>query len=108
MEAMGVAWPCMSKSSVATFAFGVGYAAPQGFVIIGPTVDVVTKDLFTQKEWSDLNPDTFIAASADNRYYAGYYANDSFLMFVIDKSEAASFIKINQKLTDMWADPWTG
>jgi hypothetical protein len=108
MEAMGVAWPCMAKSSVATFAFGVGYAAPQGFVIIGPTVDVVTKDLFTQKEWSDLNPDTFIAASADNRYYAGYSADGSSLMFVIDKSEAASFIKINQKLTDMWADPWTG
>lgn len=108
MEAMGVAWPCMAKKSVATFAFGVGYAAPQGFVIIGPTVDVVTKDLFTQKEWSELNPETFIATAADNRYYSGYYADGSFLMFVIDKSEAASFIKINQKLTAMWADPWTG
>jgi hypothetical protein len=108
MEAMGVAWPCMSKSSVATFAFGVGYAAPQGFVIIGPTVDVVTKDLFTQKEWSELNPDTFIATSADNRYYCGYTADGSSLMFVIDKAEAASFIKINQRITDIWADPWTG
>jgi hypothetical protein len=29
-------------------------------------------------------------------------------MFVIDKSEAASFIMINQKLTAIWADPWTG
>jgi hypothetical protein len=108
MEAMGVAWPCMSKSSVATFAFGVGYAAPQGFVIIGPTVDVVTKDLFTQKEWSELNPSTFIATSADNRYYCGYTADGSSLMFVIDKAEAASFIKINQRITDIWADPWTG
>jgi hypothetical protein len=108
MQNLGVAWPCMSKSSVASFAFGVGYAAPQGMVIVGPQVDVVTKDLFTQKEWSELNPDTFIATAADNRYYAGYSANDSSLMFVIDKSEAASFVKVNQRITDIWADPATG
>ncbi len=109
MQNTGVAWPCMSKSSVASFAFGVGFAAPQGFVIISPTMtDIVTKDLFTQKEWSELNPSTFIATSADNRYYCGYTVNDSSLMFVIDKAETASFIKINQKITDIWADPWTG
>jgi hypothetical protein len=108
MQNLGVAWPCMAKGSVASFAFGVGYAAPQGMVIVGPQVDIVTKDLFTQKEWSELNPDTFIATAADNRYYAGYSANDSSLMFVIDKSEAASFVKVNQRITDIWADPATG
>ena len=56
MEKLGVAWPCMAKRGVANFAFGVGYPAPQGMVIIGATSDVVTKDLFTQKEWSELNP----------------------------------------------------
>ena len=72
MEKLGVAWPCMAKRGVASFAFGVGYPAPQGMVIIGANSDIVTKDLFTQKEWSELNPGTFIAASADNRYYCGY------------------------------------
>jgi len=108
MEKLAVAWPCMSKRSVASFAFGVAYAAPQGLVIIGTHNDVVTKDLFTQKEWADLNPDTFIAATADNRYYAGYYSDGSSLMFVIDKTEAASFLKINQKITSIWTDPATG
>lgn len=108
MEKLGVAWPCMAKRGVVNFAFGVGYPAPQGMVIIGANNDVVTKDLFTQTEWSELNPHTFIAASADNRYYAGYNADDSDLMFVIDKAEAASFIKINQKATCLWADPATG
>jgi hypothetical protein len=108
MEKLGVAWPCMAKRGVASFAFGVGYPAPQGLVIIGAQSDIVTKDLFTLKEWGELNPDTFIAATADNRYYAGYSANDSSLMFVIDKAEAASFIKINQGITAIWADPWTG
>ena len=70
MEKLGVAWPCMAKRGVASFAFGIGYPAPQGMVIIGTNSDIVTKDLFTQKEWSELNPETFIAASADNRYYA--------------------------------------
>lgn len=110
MEKMGVAWPCMSKGSVASFAFGVGYASPQGLVMIGNAsgADVVTKDLFTQKEWSELHPDTFTADAADNRYYCGYTVNDSTLMFVIDKAENASFIKINQRVTDIWADPATG
>jgi hypothetical protein len=111
MEKLGVAWPCMAKHGVANFAFGVGYPAPQGMVIIGTaagTSDIVTKDLFTQSEWSELNPDTFIAAAADNRYYAGYSAGGSSLMFVIDKAESASFLKVNQKITAIWADPATG
>ena len=108
MEKLAVAWPCMSKRSVASFAFGVAYAAPQGLVIIGGSSDIVTKDLFTQKEWGELSPTTFIAATADNRYYAGYQANGSSLMFVIDKTEAASFVKINQTITSIWTDPATG
>ncbi|SHL43100.1 hypothetical protein SAMN05216428_102385 [Nitrosospira sp. Nsp11] len=108
MEKLGVAWPCMAKRGMASFAFGVGYPAPQGLVIAGINTDIVTKDLFTQKEWAELNPNTFIAASADNRYYCGYTVDDSSLMFVIDKAESASFIKVNQKITAIWADPWTG
>ena len=108
MEKLSVAWPCMSKRSMATFAFGVGYAAPQGLVMIGATTDVVTKDLFTIKEWSDLDPSSFVSAAADNRYYAGYTTNESNLMFVIDKSETASFLKINQRVSAVWADPATG
>lgn len=108
MEKLGVAWPCMAKRGVASFAFGVGYPAPQGLVISGMNTDIVTKDLFTQKEWGELNPSTFIAASADNRYYAGYTIDDSSLMFVIDKAESASFVKVNQRITAIWADPWTG
>ena len=108
MEKMGVAWPCMSKNSAASFAFGVGFAAPQGLVMIGATTDIVTKDLFTQKEWSALNPSSFIATSADNRYYAAYTDDNSSLMFVIDKGEDASFLKINQRISDIWADPATG
>ncbi|BCT67980.1 hypothetical protein [Nitrosospira sp. NRS527] len=108
MEKLGVAWSCMAKRGVASFAFGIGYPAPQGMVVIGANSDIVTKDLFTQREWAELNPATFIGTSADNRYYAGYTANDSSLMFVIDKAESASFIKVNQNITAIWADPATG
>ena len=108
MESLGVAWPCLAKGSVASFPFGVAYAAPQGLAIIGTTSDIVTKDLFTIKEWSELEPSTFIASSADNRYYCGYTVDSSSLMFVIDKTEAASFTKINKGVTDVWTDPATG
>jgi hypothetical protein len=108
MQSLGVAWPCMAKGSVACFPFGVAYAAPQGLAIIGTTSDIVTKDLFTLKEWSELQPTTFIASTADNRYYCAYTVDGSSLMFVIDKSEAASFIKVNKSATDIWTDPATG
>ncbi len=108
MEKLGVAWPCMAKRGVASFAFGIGYPAPQGMVMIGTNSDIVTRDLFTQREWTELNPATFIGTSADNRYFAGYTANDSSLMFVIDKAESASFIKVNQNITAIWSDPATG
>src|SRR5688500_13061593 len=101
MEKLAVAWPCMSKRSVASFAFGVGYPAPQGLVIIGVDSDVVTKDLFTQKEWSELNPASFVAASAYFRYCVGYTANDSSRIFVIDKAAAATFVRINQTISAM-------
>jgi hypothetical protein len=55
-----------------------------------------------------LNPRSFVAASADNRYYCGYTIDDSSLMFVIDKTESASFIKINQSISCIWTDPATG
>lgn len=108
MDNLGVAWPCMAKGSVATFPFGIGYAAPQGLAMISTTSDIVTKDLFTQKEWSELDPTTFVSSSADNRYYFGYQVNSSSLMAVIDKGESASFLKINQGATDLWTDPATG
>lgn len=108
MQKLGVAWPCMAKRGVASFPFGVGYPAPQGLAIIGTQSDIVTKDLFTQREWGDLNPNTFVASSADNRYYSGYFAEDKNLMFVIDKTETAAFITINQGITAIWTDPWTG
>lgn len=108
MESLGVAWPCLAKRSVASFPFGVAYAAPQGLAIIGTTSDIVTKDLFTIKEWSELEPSTFIASSADNRYYCGYTVDSSSLMFVIDKAETASFTKINKGVTDVWTDLATG
>ena len=62
----GRAW---RKAVSRAFPFGVAYAAPQGLAIIGTASDIVTKDLFTIKEWSELEPSTFIASSADNRYY---------------------------------------
>src|SRR5690606_26179154 len=108
MEKLGVAWPCLAKRSVASFAFGAGYAAPQGMVIMGVSSDIVTRDLFTETEWSGLNPATFVAASADSRYYSGYRADGRAWMFVIDKAEPASFIKVSQEITAIWADPWTG
>ena len=77
-------------------------------VIIGTNSDVVTKTCSLRESGPISIRIPFIAASADNRYYCGYTADGSSLMFVIDKSEAASFVKVNQKITAIWADPGQG
>lgn len=107
MEKMQSSWPCLSKRGIAPFAFGTAYPAPQGLVILGIQNDLVTRDLFTVKEWKELAPETFVSATSDNQYYFAYTILNSTIMGVIDKREFASLTQINTKVTELWTDELT-
>lgn len=65
---------CVSKRSIAQLGReGVVYASPDGLVMIGPgRAEVITRELFTRREWQALNPETMVAASHDQSYIAFY------------------------------------
>jgi hypothetical protein len=104
------AWPCESKRGIVSTAAGVLWPAPQGLAMIGYAgAQIVTREFFTLKEWAQLNPDTFISAVCDNRYYASYDddSGDRYTI-IIDRSEFAAVVLANYPLAGLWTNPESG
>lgn len=103
-------WPCVAKRSVVTLGFGVAFAAPQGLALIGVGgAEIVTRDLYTQREWAALVPSTFVASVQDGRYYAGYLPESGrAAMVIIDKGEFASLYFADHVIDEAWTDPLSG
>lgn len=103
-------WPCVAKRSLVSFPFGVAYAAPQGLVLIGSgQADIVTREIYTQREWAPLTPSTFVAAVRDGKYYAAYHPTGGQPgVTIIDKQEFASNYQANYAVEEFWTDPLSG
>ena len=70
-------YACASKKSIQFIQnIGVVFATFEGLVAIaGPGQErVLTRDLFTKREWEALNPASMISAVSDNRYFCWYDA----------------------------------
>ncbi len=70
--------PCISKRSLAEYEYGVLYATSDGLVLVsqGRAINA-TEGFFTKKEWEVYDPDTFVGAYQDGRYY-GFYDQGQF------------------------------
>lgn len=103
-------WPCVAKRSMVSFAFGVAYVAPQGLVLVGAQqADIVTREIYTQREWQPLTPQTFVAAVRDGKYYASYQPTGGQPgVTIIDKQEFASNYQANYVVDEFWTDPLSG
>lgn len=103
-------WPCVAKRSLVSFPFGVAYAAPQGLVLIGSgQADIVTREIYTQREWAQLTPSTFVASVRDGKYYAAYHPTGGQPgVTIIDKQEFASNYQANYTVQEFWTDPLSG
>lgn len=65
--------PCLAKRSVVDMGGFAIYASPDGLVAAGGDgARVVTRELFSRKQWQALNPDTIHAYRYDGRYLAFY------------------------------------
>lgn len=104
-------WPCVAKRSMCSLGFGVAFAAPQGLVLIGPAgSEIVTRNLYTQREWEALTPSSIVAAVFDGRYYFSYMPVDgsSRAILTMDKTEPASLYGANYVVEELWTDPLSG
>lgn len=103
-------WPCLSKRGIVSFGYGVMYPAPQGLVLVAiGDAQIITKDLYTQEEWTQIAPSTFAAGQYAGRYVASYTTDGiSRQIVIIDKSEFASVVQANKDVSALYGDPTTG
>lgn len=74
--------PCLSRRSIVSTTVGVIYASINGLVMANSSgVQVVTKDLFSKREWAELNPENIYAANLGLQYIA---FNSTSFGFIID------------------------
>lgn len=106
-----VAWPCLSKRGIVSGALGVFYPTTDGIVVRGASgFDLVSRDLYTRKEWEPLSPESIIATSVNTEYVVGYTPEDGDVgrVLVMDRAELAILVAYNIQPTALWADPTSG
>jgi hypothetical protein len=97
-------WPCATPRAMTKGAYGVEFPCPEGLVLFGSNGgDVATRGLFTEVEWSDLKPETFISAHHAGRYYFAYTNADDAAMLILQRGESASMIKASVVPTAIYA-----
>lgn len=81
MQKLDAIVPCLSRRSIVSTTAGVVYASVDGLALANSAgVNVVTKDLFTKKEWRALSPETIFAAALNLQYIAFNAPNFGFII----------------------------
>jgi hypothetical protein len=74
--------PCLSRRGIVTTPVGALYPSINGLVLANSSgVNVITKDIFTKAEWTDLQPQNLYAAQLGLQYIA---FNSTSFGFIID------------------------
>lgn len=69
--------PCVSKRGIVSSRWGVIFPSTQGLVSVTPSgVELVTRDLFTRREWEAMKPET-ITGFIHSDKYIGFHSPDS-------------------------------
>lgn len=108
MEQIDNIWPCLSKRGMASGDGGVMYPTVSGLAFFGAGgATLLTKSLYTQKEWGPLVPSGFISALHDSKYYAYYDDNGVGELLILD-GQNGILSEANSAATAIWNDPETG
>ncbi len=71
-------WPCVSKAGITSFGNGVFYPTTVGLAYLSFQGNkIVTDTMWSQYEWSDLNPSTFHASTYNGLYYTTQTTDNS-------------------------------
>ncbi len=106
MDKIELNQPCLSKRGCVDFGYAWTYPAPDGLVLLTTgRAEVITKQLFTERQWKDLNPASFVAASYENQYVCFYIDlvgnKGGFMFYPYDIAKGVVYL-------DFWADAvWT-
>lgn len=108
MEKIDNQWPCLAKRGMVSGDGGVMYPTTAGMAFIGAGgSNLITKSLYTQKEWMLLVPSSFIAALHDSKYIACYTDADHTDLLMLDAGNGI-LSEASGTITAIWNDPETG
>lgn len=110
--------PCASKRGTVDMGYGVAYPGPRGLVLVSiGRAEIVTEDMFTEDEWRELNPPSFVACRFGDRYLCFYdtggtvpsFTEHSKAGFIIDpKSDRGRLVFLDFWASEAWSDPDDG
>lgn len=104
-------YPCLSKRGTVSLPVGVAWPTHEGIAVQGPSgAWVITKDLYTRREWGPLSPSTFFASVYDGRYVGCYQRTGSDVkeIIILDPSDRSALFSSSIQADGLYADRRTG
>lgn len=114
MEKMERTLPCLSQQSIVDLGYSAAYASYEGLVLISQNgAEVVSRNLFTEEQWRDMQPSTFKAAQLNGRYMfsfrrVGSGASEREFGIIDLSNEQPFFIRADISTELMYYDPPDG
>lgn len=85
--------PCVAADGIVDLGAAVAYPSHDGLVVISSSgAQIVTRSLFDRDDWSDLNPETFKAASYEGRYCFSYTTDGETQIGMLDLTSETPFM----------------
>lgn len=103
--------PCVAKRGVANVGGGALYPSFDGLWLVAPgRVENMTRRLYREEEWAQLNPQSFVASFQDGQYY-GYYETEDQLtkhIWVLDINEPDSVVEVDERADSLYRNDYDG
>ncbi len=101
---------CVSKRGLVDMGYGIVYPGPTGLMYsTGGVPQLITKELWTEKEYKALKPESFVAFRVHGQYICFYDNDTTQAGFIFDPREpTASLTFVTTYATGGFTDPLTG
>lgn len=101
--------PCVSKRGVVNAGAAAVYPSFDGLWLAAPgRVDCLTRKLYREEEWSQINPASFDAAFHDGQYYASYVGAEENRILVVDINEPDSVVEVDEVVDCLYRNELDG
>ena len=103
--------PCLSKDGVVDLGYAAAFPSTEGLVTLAQSgAQIITRNLFTRKQWRDMRPETFSAGQHNGRYVFSYtpLGSESRHSAIIDLADQATISRPETAPLRLKQDIYTG
>lgn len=104
-------YPCVSKRGTVSLPVGVAWPTHEGLAVqTASGAYVITKDLYTRREWKEIVPSSMFAAVYDGRYVGSYLRTGSAVreIIILDPSDQSALFSASIQASGLYADRRSG